>query len=68
MKNRKVIAYLNLTSDFIHNILDGIALGIVFSTNEGGVAWATVAAVASHEIPQEIGDVGILLHGGLSIK
>lgn len=60
-------AYLNLFGDGIHNFLDGliIAAGFIAGPEVGLV---TVLAVAFHEIPQEIGDFGVLLHGGIPRK
>ncbi len=58
-------AYLNLVGDGVHNFIDGliIAAGFLVSVEVG---LATTFAVAAHEIPQEIGDFGVLLHGGLA--
>jgi len=54
-------------SDGLHNFLDGVAIAASFLVSvEVGVA--TTIAVALHEIPQEIGDFGILLHAGYSKK
>ncbi|MDP2909526.1 MAG: ZIP family metal transporter [bacterium] len=57
-------SYLILFSDAIHNIIDGliIAASFIISVPTGV---ATVLAVALHEIPQEIGDFGVLIYGGL---
>lgn len=56
---------LIILSDAFHNIIDGaiIAAGFMASTEVG---IATTVAVALHEIPQEIGDFGALLHAGFS--
>ena len=52
-----------LFSDAIHNFVDGIIIGASFLVSvEVGIA--TTLAVALHEIPQEIGDFGILLYAG----
>lgn len=58
-------AYMNLAGDAVHNFIDGmiIAASYVVSVPAG---IATTLAVALHEIPQEIGDFGILVHGGFS--
>ncbi len=58
-------AYMNLIGDGFHNFIDGliIAAGFTAGTKLGLV---TTLAVALHEIPQEIGDFGVLLHGGFS--
>lgn len=56
---------LIVTGDTIHNALDGVAIAAAFliSVPTGIV---TTIAVAAHEIPQEIGDFGLLLHKGMS--
>lgn len=58
-------AYMNLIGDGFHNFLDGVIIASSFLINvPAGIA--TTIAVALHEIPQEIGDFGVLLHGGFS--
>ncbi len=56
-------SYLILISDAVHNFIDGliIAASFVVSLPVGVVA---ALAVALHEIPQEIGDFGVLVYGG----
>lgn len=61
-KNKNSEGYLNLVGDFFHNIIDGIALGAIFSTGNTSNSISTFVAIVAHEIPQEIGDVGILLN------
>lgn len=57
--------YLNLIGDGIHNCIDGMVIAATFLTSmELGIA--TTLAVIVHEIPQEIGDFGVLVYGGLS--
>ena len=58
-------AYMNLIGDALHNFIDGIiiAASYVISIPAG---LATTLAVALHEIPQEIGDYGVLLYSGFS--
>ena len=60
-------AYLNLIGDGIHNFVDGmlIAASFLVSTSLG---LTTSLAVVFHEIPQELGDFGILLYSGLGKK
>jgi len=60
----KEFAYLNIVGDLIHNFIDGmiIAAGFINSFNVG---LATTIAVAFHELPQEIGDYGILVYAGM---
>ena len=57
-------AYINLIGDGVHNFIDGLVIAASFLSGiELGIA--TSLAVAFHEIPQEIGDFGVLIYGGL---
>ncbi len=58
---------MNLIGDLIHNLIDGMIIGASYSVSIP-IGIATTIAVIMHEIPQEIGDFGVFLHGGLSIK
>lgn len=60
-------APLVIIGDSIHNLLDGIAIGAAFLINIP-VGIVTAVAVAAHEIPQEIGDFGLLLKFGYRRK
>src|SRR3989338_7573039 len=57
--------YLNLIGDALHNFIDGmiIAVSFVISVKLGLV---TTVAIILHEIPQELGDFGVLVYGGFS--
>jgi zinc and cadmium transporter len=58
------VAISNLIGDALHNFVDGaIIAGAFIASTELGLA--TTIAVALHEIPQEFGDLGILIHAGL---
>jgi len=60
-------AIMNLVGDFVHNIIDGLIIGASYLVSiPTGIA--TTVAVIFHEIPQEIGDFGVLIHGGFSKK
>lgn len=59
--------YLNLIGDAIHNFIDGIVLAASFSTGTS-VGIVSTMAIAFHEIPQELGDFGVLLYGGMKTK
>lgn len=59
------LAYMNLFGDAVHNFIDGLIIGGSYLASTS-VGVATTLAVFFHEIPQEIGDFGILLHGGFS--
>lgn len=58
-------AYMNLIGDALHNFIDGVIIAASYVVSiPAGIA--TTLAVALHEIPQEIGDFGVLIHGGFS--
>lgn len=57
-------SYLILVSDGLHNFIDGLIIaGSFLASFPIGVV--TTLAVIIHEIPQEIGDFGILIYGGV---
>jgi len=56
---------LVLVGDGVHNFIDGVAITASFLTSIP-LGIVTSLAVAAHEIPQEIADMGILLSNGLS--
>ena len=59
----KSFAYLNLIGDGIHNFIDGAVIAASFLIGFS-VGLATTVAVIFHELPQEMGDYGILVYGG----
>lgn len=63
----KPLGKLILWSDGLHNFLDGLIIGASYLINTQ-VGIATTLAVILHEIPQEIGDFGVLLHAGYTQK
>jgi len=58
-------AIMNLVGDSVHNFIDGLIIGASYLVSIP-VGIATTLAVVLHELPQEIGDFGVLLHGGFS--
>jgi zinc and cadmium transporter len=58
---------LIIIGDTLHNALDGVAIGAAFLISPSTGIVATIA-VALHEIPQEIGDFGLLLRNGMAKK
>ncbi len=59
--------YMNLIGDSVHNFIDGLILAASFVTSiELGIT--TTFAIVAHEIPQEIGDFGVLIYGGFKKK
>ncbi len=61
------VAALNLVGDAVHNLTDGIVIGASYAVAIP-VGVTTTLAVILHEIPQEIGDFGILVHAGLTVR
>jgi zinc and cadmium transporter len=57
--------YMNLFGDAIHNFIDGLILAAAFITDIH-LGIVTTFAIALHEIPQEIGDFGVLLYAGFN--
>jgi len=64
---RRPMTYLVLIGDGVHNFLGGLAVGGAFvaSSQLGIGAWLSAAA---HEVPQELGDFGVLVHGGWTVR
>jgi zinc and cadmium transporter len=62
---RKPLGYMILLGDGLHNLLGGLAVAGTFliDIRLGVTTWL---AAAAHEVPQELGDFGVLLHSGWS--
>jgi zinc and cadmium transporter len=62
---REPLTYLILIADAVHNFVGGlfVAASFLVDFKLGVIAWF---AAAAHEVPQELGDFGVLLHGGWS--
>lgn len=59
--------YMNLIGDSVHNFIDGLIIAATFMTSVP-LGIATALTIAFHEIPQEIGDFGVLLYSGFDRK
>jgi len=59
--------YLSLLGDTIHNFIDGLAIAAAFMTDTN-LGIVTTFAIMTHELPQEIGDFGVLLKAGFSYQ
>ncbi|MFH1968123.1 MAG: ZIP family metal transporter [bacterium] len=60
-------AYMNLIGDGVHNFIDGLIVAAAFIAGTG-LGVASTVAIFLHEVPQEIGDFGVLVYGGISRK
>lgn len=63
-KGKNALIVTNLMGDGLHNFVDGIFIASSYLVSPQ-VGIATTLAVILHEIPQEIGDFGVLIHGGI---
>ena len=59
--------YMNLFGDTVHNFIDGLIIASTFLIDPK-LGITTTLAIALHEIPQEIGDFGVLLYAGFKKK
>jgi len=59
------VGMMNLVADGLHNLIDGMLIGASYLVDIK-IGLATTLAVVLHELPQEMGDFGILLHAGFS--
>lgn len=59
--------YMNLIGDSIHNFIDGLIIAASYIVSIP-LGLTTTIAIAAHEIPQEIGDFGVLVYGGFKKK
>lgn len=64
-KHTKPLGYLTLFGDGLHNFVDGLIIGASYLVDVN-VGIATTVAVLLHELPQELGDFGLLIHSGFS--
>jgi zinc and cadmium transporter len=61
------LAAVNILGDAIHNFIDGVLIGASYLAGPT-LGLTTTIAVLLHEIPQELGDFGILVHSGLTVR
>ncbi|PQO30740.1 zinc transporter [Blastopirellula marina] len=64
-QKREPLTYLILVADGLHNFIGGlfVAASFLIDFRLGLTAWL---AAAAHEVPQELGDFAVLVHGGWS--
>ena len=64
-RHHRPVVEMNLVGDAMHNVVDGMLIAASYSASLW-LGLATTVAVLLHEIPQELGDFGVLVHGGVS--
>jgi zinc and cadmium transporter len=57
------VGMMNTIGDSFHNFIDGLVIGAAYITSIP-LGFATTLAVIFHEVPQEMGDFGVLIHAG----
>lgn len=66
-KHTHPLATMNLIGDAAHNLIDGMLIGASYIVSIP-LGISTTIAIILHEIPQEIGEFGVLLHSGMPAK
>ena len=63
-RRERAAGALVLIGDTVHNAFDGVLIAAAFLTDlRLGVV--TTLAITAHEVPQELGDLAVLLHSGM---
>lgn len=63
-QGRRTVSLI-VIGDSLHNFIDGLAIGAAFLVDPA-IGLVTTVAIAAHEIPQELGDFGLMLSKGVS--
>lgn len=64
---RPELAAINVVGDAVHNFLDGALIAASWLASPT-LGLSTTVAVLLHELPQELGDFGVLVHSGLGVR
>jgi zinc and cadmium transporter len=67
LRRLQPVAVLNLLGDALHNLVDGMVIAAAYLAG-GTLGATTTLAVVLHEVPQEIGDLGVLIYAGLPLR
>jgi len=62
---REASGWLTMVGDGLHNFIDGVLIAAAFLT-DFHLGVVTAFAIMAHEIPQEVGNFAVLLHGGFT--
>jgi zinc and cadmium transporter len=60
----RAAGWIVLFGDGVHNAFDGVLIAAAFLTDIR-LGIVTALAITAHEIPQELGDLAVLLHAGM---
>jgi zinc and cadmium transporter len=66
-KRFRPVVVMSLLGDGIHNLIDGMVIAAAYAASPG-LGIVTTTAVLLHEVPQEVGEFGVLVRGGLSVR
>jgi zinc and cadmium transporter len=61
------VVVMSLLGDGVHNLIDGMIIAAAYAAGPG-LGLVTTTAVLLHEVPQEVGEFGVLVRGGLSVR
>jgi zinc and cadmium transporter len=64
-ETHKHLGSMNLIGDSFHNFIDGVVIVSSFMVSPA-LGLAVTLSIIFHEVPQEIGDFGVLLYAGFS--
>lgn len=64
---RSELITLNLVGDGVHNFIDGVLIAAGYLVSPA-IGLSTTVAVMAHELPQELADFAVLVHGGLDAR
>ena len=59
------VTWLVIIGDGVHNFIDGLVIAAAFLINSA-LGWTTTLVIILHEVPQEVGNFAVLVHGGFS--
>ncbi len=59
------LGWMNLIGDGIHNLIDGMVMFAAFAVGPA-LGVPVLVSIIFHEIPQELGDFGVLIYSGFS--
>jgi zinc and cadmium transporter len=66
-RRARPVVVMSLVGDGLHNFIDGMLIAAAYGVSPG-LGFVTTGAVLLHEVPQEAGEFGVLVRGGLSVE